>query len=74
MCKEFKIIGFLSIWVFGSHEWEGHRNAKHGEIKSKHKKMYNYNAIMLLPFSLVLHEQEFEKEGQVDIKIPTVIL
>ena len=29
---------------------------KHGEIKSNHKKMYGYNAIMLLSISLVLHE------------------
>ena len=29
---------------------------KHGEIKSNHKKMYGYNAIMLLSLSLVLHE------------------
>ena len=55
--REFKIIGFLSIWVFGSQELEGHRNAKkHGQIKSNHKKMYNYNAIMLLSLSLLLHE------------------
>ena len=70
MCKEFKITGFLSIWVFGSQELEGHRNAKkHGQINSNHNKMYSYNAIMLLSLSFVLHEQEFEKEGQVDIKI-----
>ena len=29
---------------------------KHGEIKSNHKKMYRYNAIMLLSLSLVLHD------------------
>ena len=29
---------------------------KHGEIKSNHKKMYGYNAIMLLSLSLVLDE------------------
>ena len=29
---------------------------KHGEIKSNRKKMYDYNAIMLLSLSLVLHE------------------
>ena len=29
---------------------------KHGEIKSNHKKMYGYNAIMLLSLSLLLHE------------------
>ena len=75
MCKEFKITGFLSIWVFDSQELEGHMNAKkHDQIKSNHKKMYNYNAIMLLSLSLVLHEQEFGKEGQVDIKIPIVFL
>ena len=63
--------GFLSTWVFGLWELEEQRNAKkHGDIKSNHKKMYDYNAIMLLSLSLVLHEQEFEKE--VEIKIPTV--
>ena len=35
---------------------------KHGEIKSNHKKMYGYNAIMLLSLSLVLDESEYEKE------------
>ena len=60
--KEFKNTWFLSIWVFGSQELEDHRNAKHGEIKSNHKKMYGYNAIMLLSLSRVLHESEFEKE------------
>ena len=29
---------------------------KHGEIKLNHKKMYSYNAIMLLSLSLVLDE------------------
>ena len=29
---------------------------RHGEIKSNQKKMYGYNAIMLLSFSIVLHE------------------
>ena len=29
---------------------------KHGEIKSNHKKMYGYNAIMLVSLSLVLDE------------------
>ena len=29
---------------------------KHGEIESNHKKMYGYNAIMLLSLSLLLHE------------------
>ena len=29
---------------------------KHGEIKSNHKKMDGYNAIMLLSLSLVLDE------------------
>ena len=29
---------------------------KHGEIKLIHKKMYSYNAIMLLSLSLVVHE------------------
>ena len=48
---------FLSTWVFGSQELEEQRNAKkHSEIKSNHKKMYGYNAIMLLSLSLVLHE------------------
>ena len=62
---EFKNTGFLPIWVFGSQELEGHMNAKkHGQMKSNHKKMYNYNAIMLLSLSLVLHEQEFEKEDK----------
>jgi len=57
MRKEFKITGFVSIWVFGSQELEGHSNArKHGQIKSNHKKMYSYNAIMLLSLNLVLHE------------------
>src|SRR5215216_1565823 len=37
---------------------------KQGEIKSKHKKMYGYNVIMLLSLSLVLHEYEFEKEDK----------
>ena len=47
--KEFKITLFLSNWVFGSQELEGHKNAKkHGQIKSNHKKMYIYNAITLL--------------------------
>ena len=55
--REFKNTGFLPIWVFGSQEWEDHWNAKkHGEIKSNHKKMYSYNAIMLLSLSLVLDE------------------
>ena len=55
--KEFKNIGFMPIWVFGSQELEDHRNAKkHGEIKSNHKKLYNYDAIILLSLSLVLHE------------------
>ena len=63
--REFKITGFLTIQVFGSQELEGHKNAKkHGQIKSNHKKMYGYNAIMLLSLSLVLHEQEFEKEDK----------
>ena len=45
------------------------RNAKkNGEIKSNHKKMYGYNAIMLLSLSLVLHEQEFEKEDKWKLK------
>ena len=61
--REFKNTGFLPIWVFGSQELADHRNAKkHGEIKSNHKKMYGYNAIMLLSLSLVLDEQEYEKE------------
>ena len=55
--REFINTGFLPIRVFGSQELEDHRNAKkHGEIKSTHKKMYDYNAIMLLSLSLVLHE------------------
>ena len=29
---------------------------RHGEIELNHKKMYGYNAIMLLSLSLVLHE------------------
>ena len=41
-----------------------HDAKKHGEIKSNHKKMYGYNAIMLLSLSLVLHEQEFDKEDK----------
>ena len=53
--REFKNTGFLSIWVFGSQEQEDHMNAKPGEIKSNHKKMYSYNAIMLLSLSLELH-------------------
>ena len=73
--RAFVNTGFLSTWMFGSQEFEGHKNAKkHGQIKSNHKKMYSYNAFMLLSLSLLLHEQEFEKEGQVDIKTPTVIL
>ena len=55
--REFKNTRFLPVWVFGSQELEDHRNAKkHGEIKANHKKMYSYNAIMLLSHSLVLHE------------------
>ena len=63
--REFKNTGFVPILVFGSQELEDHRNAKkHGDIKSNHKKMYAYNATMLLSLSLVLHEQEFEKEDK----------
>ena len=55
--REFKNTGFLPIWVFDSQQLEDHRmQKKHGEIKSNHKKMYGYNAIMLLSLSLVLDE------------------
>ena len=55
--RAFVNTGFLSTWVFGSQELEDHRNAKkHGEIKSNHKKLYNYDAIILLSLSLVIHE------------------
>ena len=47
--REFKNIGFLPIG-------RSQDAKKHGEITSNHKKMYGYNAIMLLSFSLVLHE------------------
>ena len=54
--REFKNTGFLPIWVFDSQQLEDHRMQRIGEIKSNHKKMYDYNAIMLLSLSLVLHE------------------
>ena len=63
--RAFVNTGFQSTWVFGSHELEEHMNGeKHGEIKSNHKKMCGYNAIMLLSLSRVLHESEFEKEDK----------
>ena len=63
--REFKNTGLMPIWVFDSQEFGRSRDAKsQGEIKSNHKKMYGYNAIMLLSLSLVLHEQEFEKEDK----------
>ena len=54
--REFKNTGFLPIWVFDSTIGRSQDAKKHGEIKSNHKKMYGYNAIMLLSLSLVLHE------------------
>ena len=34
---------------------------KHGEIKSNHKKMYGYNAIMLLYLSLVFMNRNLKR-------------
>ena len=63
--REFKTTGFMPIWVFDSQQLKDHRmQKKHGEIKSNHKKMYGYNAIMLLSLTLVLHEYEFEEEDK----------
>ena len=55
--REFKNTGFLPIWVFGSQELEDHRMQRSMvRLSQTTKKMYGYNAIMLLSLSLVLHE------------------
>ena len=54
--REFKNIGFANLGVWFTRIGRSQDAKKHGEIKSNHKKMYGYNAIMLLSLSLVLHE------------------
>ena len=44
----------LGVWF--TRIGRSHDAKKHGGIKSNLKKMYGYNAIMLLSLSLVLHE------------------
>ena len=66
MCKteNLKTQDFCQSRCLVHKNWKITDAKKHGEIKSNHKKMYGYNAIMLLSLSLVLHEQEFEKEDK----------
>ena len=52
--KKHKISANLGVWF--TRIGRSHDAKKHGEIKSNHKKMNGYNAIMLLSLSLVLHE------------------
>ena len=44
----------LGVWF--TRIGRSHDVKKHREINSNHKKIYGYNAIMLLSLSLVLHE------------------
>ena len=61
--REFNNTGFLPIWVFDSQQLEDHRMQKSmARLSQTTRKMYGYNAIMLPSLSLVLDEQEYEKE------------
>ena len=46
--------GMLGVWF--TRIGRSQDAKKHGEIKSNHKKMCGYNAIVLLSLSRVLHE------------------
>ena len=52
--QKYRISANLGVWFIRIGRSQDAK--KHGEIKLNHKKMYGYNATMLLSLILVLHE------------------